>query len=290
MYSENRYRMPQIRESRESQSSPAGLGPRRVRASEPDLWRRRDTGDDAAREALVYRYLSLARQLAARYAGRGRPLDDLVQVANLGLVKAVDRYDPTRGAAFSSYAVPTIVGELRRHFRDAGWAVHVPRSVQERVLTIGKAVDRLSGDSGRTPTVDEIAKATGETPEAVVEALSAGHAYEADSLDEPAGPDGDPTRGDRVGEEDPGFERVEDWQAIRPALAELSDRDRAVLRLRFLDDLTQSQIADCVGVSQMQVSRILRRTITRVQVLAREGVGENRDDDGRRRLRRAATG
>ena len=134
----------ELRESRESPLRRRGSAPVACAASEPDLWRRRDTGDDAAREALVHRYLSLARQLAARYAGRGRPLDDLVQVANLGLVKAVDRYDPNRGAAFSSYAVPTIVGELRRHFRDAGWAVHVPRSVQERVLTIGKAVDRLS--------------------------------------------------------------------------------------------------------------------------------------------------
>jgi RNA polymerase sigma-B factor len=285
--------MQEKHESRESQSAPAGLGPRGVRASEPDLWRRRDAGDDEAREALVYRYLSLARQLAARYAGRGRPLDDLVQVANLGLVKAVDRYDPERGAAFSSYAVPTIVGELRRHFRDAGWAVHVPRSVQERVLTIGKAVERLSSDTGRTPTVAELAEITGETPEAVVEALSAGHAYEADSLDEPSGNEGDGSRGERIGEEDPGFERVEDWQAIGPALAMLSDRDRAVLRLRFIEDLTQSQIADQVGVSQMQVSRILRRTIARVQILAREGTGERGvrlADERARRLRRAAMG
>jgi RNA polymerase sigma-B factor len=279
-------------ESRDT-SSPAAIGRRGERPPEAQLWRRRDAGDEAAREALVHRYLSLARQLAARYAGRGRPLDDLVQVANLGLVKAVDRYDPGRGAAFSSYAVPTIVGELRRHFRDAGWAVHVPRSVQERVLTIGKVADRLSAGTGRTPTVAELAGATGESPEDVVDALSAGHAYEADSLDEPTGGEGDASRGERVGEEDPGFERVEDWQAIAPALNTLSDRDRAVLRLRFVEDLTQSQIAERVGVSQMQVSRILRRTVSRIQILAREGVGEEGArlaDEEARRLRRAAAG
>src|SRR5215210_5675320 len=160
--------MMQPDESR--QSAVAGLGARSTTLPEVDLWRMRDAGDEGAREALVHRYLSLARQLAARYAGRGRPLDDLVQVANLGLVKAVGRYDPHRGAAFSSYAVPTIVGELRRHFRDAGWAVHVPRSVQERVLTIGKAADRLSADTGRTPTVSELSRATGESPEDVVDA------------------------------------------------------------------------------------------------------------------------
>ncbi len=272
---------------------PAALGPRGARLAEADLWRRRDAGDEGAREALVHRYLSLARQLAARYAGRGRPLDDLVQVANLGLVKAVDRYDPNRGAAFSSYAVPTIVGELRRHFRDAGWAVHVPRSVQERVLTIGKAVDRLSAHTGRTPTVAELARATGENPEDVVDALSAGHAYEADSLDEPTGSDSEASRGERVGEEDPNFERVDDWQAIAPALDTLSERDRTVLRLRFVEDLTQSQIAERVGVSQMQVSRILRRTIARIQVLAREGVGEQGArlaDEEALRVRRAAAG
>ena len=271
----------------------AGLGARSGKVGERELWSRRTGGDEGAREQLVHRYLPLARQLAARYAGRGRPLDDLVQVANLGLVKAVDRYDPEHGAAFSSYAVPTIVGELRRHFRDAGWAVHVPRSVQERVLRIGKAADRVSAHTGRTPTVAELATATGESPEDVVDALSAGHAYETDSLDEPSGAEGEGARGERMGEDDPGFERVDDWEAIAPAIASLSDRDRTVLRLRFVEDLTQSQIADQVGVSQMQVSRILRRTIARIQVLAREGIdeqGARLADQEARRLRRSATG
>ncbi|MGZ8513327.1 MAG: SigB/SigF/SigG family RNA polymerase sigma factor [Candidatus Limnocylindria bacterium] len=277
----------------QASDSRPGSGARPLRKDERELWRRRLAGDEMAREQLIRRYLALARQLAARYSGRGRPLDDLVQVANLGLVKAVDRYDPDRGAAFSSYAVPTIVGELRRHFRDAGWAVHVPRSVQERVLTIGKAAERLGAKTGRTPTVAELCAATGESQENVVDALSAGHAYEADSLDEPTGADGDGARGDRFGEDDAGFERVEDWQAIAPALATLSERDLRVLRLRFVEDMTQSQIAELVGVSQMQVSRILRRTIARVQVLAREGVGPAPDGAGPGRgeaghLRRAA--
>jgi RNA polymerase sigma-B factor len=243
-------------------------------ATEQELWTRARAGDGAAREQLVHRYLPLARQLAARYAGRGRPLEDLVQVANLGLVKAVDRYDPDHGAAFSSYAVPTVVGELRRHFRDVGWAVHVPRSVQERVLKLGRATERLSADTGRTPTVAELAGATDESEEDVVDALSAGHAYEADSLDEPsAAGDGESApRGERMGDDDPGFERVEDWQAIAPAIRELSDRDRLVLRLRFVEDLTQSQIADKVGVSQMQVSRILRRCLSTISEQARKGL------------------
>jgi len=264
----------------------AGQEPSLGLLSERALWERAQDGDPAAREQLVRRYIPLARQLAARYAGRGRPLEDLVQVANLGLVKAVDRYRLDRGAAFSSYAVPTIVGELRRHFRDVGWAVHVPRSVQERVLKIGRATERISADTGRTPTVAELAAATEESAEDVVEALSAGHAYEADSLDEPSGTgDGESaSRGDRMGEDDPGFERVEDWQAIAPAIEELSDRDRVVLRLRFVDDLTQSQIADEVGVSQMQVSRILRRCISTISEHAGSGLDEPGDPPARRAI------
>src|SRR5829696_5620418 len=264
----------------------AGQEPSLGLLSERALWERAQDGDPAAREQLVRRYIPLARQLAARYAGRGRPLEDLVQVANLGLVKAVDRYRLDRGAAFSSYAVPTIVGELRRHFRDVGWAVHVPRPVQERLLKIGRATERISADTGRTPTGAERAAATEESAEDVVEALSAGHAYEADSLDEPSGTgDGESaSRGDRMGEDDPGFERVEDWQAIAPAIEELSDRDRVVLRLRFVDDLTQSQIADEVGVSQMQVSRILRRCISTISEHAGSGLDEPGDPPARRAI------
>jgi RNA polymerase sigma-B factor len=253
--------------------------------TEQELWERAQTGDTAAREQLVRRYLPLARQLASRYAGRGRPLEDLIQVANLGLVKAVDRYRLDRGAAFSSYAVPTVVGELRRHFRDVGWAVHVPRSVQERVLKIGRATERFAADAGRPPTVAELAEAIEESQEDVVEALSAGHAYEADSLDEPssAGDGESAPRGERMGEDDPGYERVEDWQAIAPAIKELSDRDRIVLRLRFVEDLTQSQIADQVGVSQMQVSRILRRCLTTISDHARTGTDASGDPPSARR-------
>ena len=224
-------------------------------------------GDASAREALVERFLPLARQLARRYQRGNEPLDDLVQVASVGLVKAIDRFDPDRGTAFSSYAVPTILGELKRHFRDTGWALHVPRGVQERVMRTSAALSRLAKQLGRSPTTAELAEATGLSREEVVEALEAATAYDALSLDAPrsaAEGDGD-SHLDGVSAGDPGFGLVELRATLAPALRTLPERDRLVLHLRIAEDMTQSEIAELVGVSQMHVSRLIRRALARLQ-------------------------
>jgi RNA polymerase sigma-B factor len=227
-------------------------------------------GDVAARDELVARFLPLARQLARRYQRGNEPLDDLVQVASIGLVKAVDRFDPDRGTAFSSYAVPTILGELKRYFRDSGWAVHVPRGMQERVMTVNQAVSKLSRELGRSPTAAEISLETGMENEVVLEALEAAIAYDAVSLDTPRTSeeeDGD-TYADTVGVVDERFELVEYKSAIGPTMQALPTRDRLVLKLRFEEDLTQLEIAERIGVSQMHVSRLIRRALKRLRTVA----------------------
>ena len=227
-------------------------------------------GDTAARDELVERFLPLARQLARRYQRGNEPLDDLIQVASIGLVKAVDRYDPARGTAFSSYAVPTILGELKRYFRDSGWAVHVPRGMQERVMTVNQAISKLSREFGRSPTAGEIAAEINEDPELVLEALEAAIAYDAVSLDTPRTSeeeDGD-TYADTVGVIDERFELVEYQSAIGPTMRALPARDRLVLKLRFEEDLTQLEIAQRIGVSQMHVSRLIRRALKRLRTVA----------------------
>jgi len=220
------------------------------------------------REELVDRFMPLARRLAARYAGGAEPFDDLVQVASVGLVKAIDRFDPVRGTAFSTFAVPTILGELKRHFRDRGWSVHVPRDVQERILKVERALADLPSKLGHTPTVQEIAERIEATDEEVLEAMHAAQGHHAVSLDASSslgdGDDPGPLR-DRIGEEDLSFDTVEYGEAIGPVLEEISERDRKVLHLRFVEDMTQSEIAEQVGVSQMHVSRILRATIEKLR-------------------------
>jgi len=220
------------------------------------------------REELVDRFMPLARRLAARYAGGAEPFDDLVQVASVGLVKAIDRFDPVRGTAFSTFAVPTILGELKRHFRDRGWSVHVPRDVQERILKVEKAVAELPAKLGHTPTVQEIGQRIEATDEEVLEAMHAAQGHHAVSLDATSSmSDGDepgPLK-DRIGAEDLSFDTVEYGEAIGPVLEQISERDRTVLHLRFVEDMTQSEIAERVGVSQMHVSRILRATIERLR-------------------------
>ena len=222
----------------------------------------------AVREELVDRFMPLARRLASRYAGGAEPFDDLVQVASVGLVKAIDRFDPERGTAFSTFAVPTILGELKRHFRDRGWSVHVPRDVQERILKVERALAELPSKLGHSPTIQEIGQRIEATDEEVLEAMHASHGHHAVSLDASSSiGDGDepqPLR-DRIGSEDLSFTTVEYGEAIGGVLNEISDRDRKVLHLRFVEDLTQSEIADQVGVSQMHVSRILRATIERLR-------------------------
>jgi len=232
----------------------------------------------AVREELVERFMPLARRLASRYAGGAEPYDDLVQVASVGLVKAIDRFDPERGTAFSTFAVPTILGELKRHFRDRGWSVHVPRDVQERILKVERALAELPARLGRAATIADIAERLGVSDEEVLEAMHASQGHHAVSLDAAStladGEDPAPL-GERIGEADLGFDTVEYGAAIEPALAEISERDRRVLHLRFVEDMTQSEIADQVGVSQMHVSRILRSTIEHLRsaVQADEGDG-----------------
>jgi RNA polymerase sigma-B factor len=227
-------------------------------------------GDMTARDELVQRFLPLARQLARRYQRGNEPLDDLIQVASIGLVKAVDRFDPERGTAFSSYAVPTILGELKRYFRDSGWAVHVPRGMQERVMSVNQAIARLSRETGHSPTAAEVAKEIGESPEAVLEAMEAAIAYDSVSLDTPrtSDEDGGDTYADTMGMIDERFELVEYKSAIGPTMRALPERDRLVLKLRFEDDLTQLEIAERIGVSQMHVSRLIRRALKRLRTVA----------------------
>jgi RNA polymerase sigma-B factor len=227
-------------------------------------------GDLHARRALVERYLPLARNLARRYERRGESLDDLVQVASLGLVKAIDRFEPERGLSFSSYAVPTMLGELKRYFRDSGWALHVPRDMQERVLKVNSAVERLSGELGRSPSPQQLATELNLPVEEVLEAIAANVAFETTSLDTPlrTSDDGSQTVAETLGEKDERFELIEDRASIGPAVRTLPARDRLILHLRFVDDLTQSEIAQRIGVSQMHVSRLIRRALEQVRVLA----------------------
>jgi RNA polymerase sigma-B factor len=226
--------------------------------------------DQAAREALVQRFLPLATQLARRYHRGHEPLDDLIQVASVGLLKAIDRFDPARGTAFSSFAVPTIVGELKRHFRDKGWAMRVPRDLQDLALRVNSATDRLVHTLGRAPTVSELADDLGVTIEEVLEAHEAAAAYRADSLDGPSSDDDQdgPQVIDTLGGEEPGYLQAEHSATLEPMMSALSDREREILRLRFVEDLTQSEIGDRVGLSQMHVSRLLRQAVARLREAA----------------------
>jgi RNA polymerase sigma-B factor len=239
-----------------------------------ELFAKARAGDNHARDQLVERYLPLARRLARRYQRSEEPLEDLVQVASLGLLKAVDRYDVTRTTAFSSFAVPTILGELRRHFRDRTWSVRVPRELQELALRVDKTVAALSSQAGKAPTVGEIATALDCSEEQVLDALQAAGAYRAGSLDAPRSGAGDEPAGeslaDAIGIEEGGFERAEERATLGPMLAHISEHERLVLTLRFGEDLTQAEIGERIGVSQMQVSRLIRQALARL----REGLRE----------------
>ena len=234
------------------------------RRSDAHLWERHHDHDDAAaREALIERFMPLARRLARRYQRRTEPIDDLLQVANMGLVKAVDRFDPSRGTAFSTYAVPTILGELKRYLRDSSWALHVPRGMQERAMKLERAAEDLRGRLGRSPTTTELAGELDLTSEELLEAMDAASAFRSASLDEEYG-DSDsrePVYADSLGRMDDRFDLVEHWVTIAPSILKLGHRERLILRLRFAEDLRQSEIADLIGVSQMHVSRLLRRSL-----------------------------
>ena len=250
-----------------------GAGPLTPRETELLFERWQQHHDHAARDELVERFLPLARKLARRYSAAHEPFDDLLQVASLGLVKAVDRFDCKRGNAFSSFAVPTILGELKRYFRDLGWAVHVPRGAQERAVKVEDAQNKLSAKSGRAPTVPELAEYLEFSIEEVLEALETARAHHASSLDAPFddGDDGSATVVDTFGADDPGLRLADARLTVGVAAAQLSAREREVLALRFVQDLTQTQIAEQIGVSQMQVSRILRRAIARLTELTEAG-------------------
>ena len=235
-----------------------------------ELFERAHRGDAAARERLVDQFLALARRLARRYHRSSEPFDDLVQVANLGLIKAIDRFDPSRGVAFTSFAVPTILGELKRHFRDTGWAVHVPRALHERALRVDTTQRLLEGRLGRSPDVHEIAAELRLDLEDVLDAMQASGAYEALSIDAPGHSDEGDHDGlvESLGQEDSGIELAEERATVAATIKRLPIRDRQVLELRFGRDMTQTEIAKRIGVSQMQVSRIIRRALDRLREMA----------------------
>ncbi|MGH9078297.1 MAG: SigB/SigF/SigG family RNA polymerase sigma factor [Acidimicrobiales bacterium] len=223
----------------------------------------------AVRDELVAAHLGLAEYLARRFANRGEPIDDLVQVASLGLLKAVGRFDPGRGVEFSTYATHTIVGELKRHFRDKGWAVRAPRRMQELYLRLGKVVASLGQEVGRSPTIAELAAEVQVSEEEVLEALEAGQAYRFTSLDAPAGGDNDgESLGSRLGEEDPGLDGAEGRATLSPLLSRLPPREQMILHMRFFEGLTQSEIASRLGISQMHVSRLLARSMAQLRSVA----------------------
>jgi RNA polymerase sigma-B factor len=214
----------------------------------------------AERERLIMEHLPLVRGLARRYAERGEPLDDLVQVGTIGLIKAIDRFDPTRGYKLASFATPTILGEIRRHFRDRSWTVRVPRGIQEARAQIAHAVDDLSARNGRSPSVREIAEAADLSMDDVLDALAAGSAQRPAPLSSPGG-EGEEEEGIAVGVDEAGYEQAEARATLTAGLADLPARERVILHLRFEEGLTQSQIAAKVGVSQMHVSRLIRRAL-----------------------------
>jgi RNA polymerase sigma-B factor len=231
--------------------------------------RYRGHDDVAARDELVEQFLPLAASLAQRYRRGSEPVEDLVQVASLGLLKAIDRFDPERETAFSSFAVPTIAGELKRHFRDKSWTVRVPRELQELAQRVDRTTEHLTNELGRAPTVAEMAGELGITHEQVLEAREAAAAHHADSLDRPFGSDEDATTvADTLGAPEPGYLQAEHAATLEAMMSVLSHREREIIRLRFAEDLTQSEIGRRVGISQMHVSRLLRRAVSRLHETA----------------------
>jgi len=233
------------------------------------LWARCAAGDRRSRDELIERWLPLARSVARRYERAEEPFDDLVQVASLALVKAIDRYDPALGNAFSSYAVPTIAGELKRHFRDRSWAVRPPRGLQELTLRVERAATRLTAQLDRAPTVHELATATGNSDEAILEALHARCGRDALSLQASIGGAGEQGElQDVLGADDSGYAQAEMHAFLDALMTGLPRRTREILRLRFEEDLTQQEIGELLGVSQMQISRIIRQAISQLRNIA----------------------
>ena len=226
-----------------------------------------EEGDLHAREKLIEQYMSLVRSLARRYSYRGEQLDDLVQIGAIGLIKAIDRFDLDRGVELTTYATPNIIGEIKRHFRDKGWSVRVPRGLQELNVQLSKLIEQLTVQFGRSPTIPELAKAAGVEEEQVLEALESGRAYSSLSLSSGTTSDGeedlDPL--ESIGTEELQYEVSENRAVLAPGFKVLDERERKILQLRFFDGLTQSQIAQQVGISQMHVSRLIRRSLEKIR-------------------------
>src|SRR3954453_10602328 len=244
------------------------------------LRRYHERGDTEARERLIEQYLPLVRSLARRYSYRGEQLEDLVQVGCIGLIKAIDRFDIERGVELTTYATPNIIGEIKRHFRDKGWSVRVPRGLQELKVRLSKLVEQLTVQLGRSPTIAELAEAAGAEEEDVLEALESGRAYSSLSLSSGSGGDGeedlDPL--ESIGTEEHQYEVSEDRAVLAPGFRILDERERHILQLRFFDGLTQSQIAQQIGISQMHVSRLIRRSLEKIrdEIAADEGAPAKR--------------
>ncbi len=246
------------------------------RASDKILLRRyHEEGDLAAREQLIEQYLSLVRSLARRYSYRGEQLEDLVQIGCIGLIKAIDRFDLDRGVELTTYATPNIIGEIKRHFRDKGWAVRVPRGLQELNVQLSRLIEEQTVQLGRSPTVAELAKAAGVEEESVLEALESGRAYTSLSLSAGGGDDDELDPLESLGTEEHQYEVSEDRAVLAPGFRVLDERERRILHLRFFDGLTQSQIAQQVGISQMHVSRLIRRALDKIrqEIAVDEDVG-----------------
>jgi RNA polymerase sigma-B factor len=235
-----------------------------------------ERGDVSAREQLIEQYMPLVRSLARRYSYRGEQLDDLVQIGAIGLIKAIDRFDVDRGVELTTYATPNIIGEIKRHFRDRGWSVRVPRALQELNVQLSRIVEQLTVQLARSPTIAELARAAGVEEETVLEALESGRAYSSLSLS--AGASGDEDEMDpleAIGTEEHEYEVSEDRAVLEPGFRVLDERERRILHLRFFEGLTQSQIAQQVGISQMHVSRLIRRSLDKIRdEIAADGVEE----------------
>ncbi len=230
------------------------------------LRRYHEHGDLQAREQLIEQYMSLVRSLARRYSYRGEQLDDLIQIGAIGLIKAIDRFDLDRGVELTTYATPNIIGEIKRHFRDKGWAVRVPRGLQELNVQLSRLVETLTVQLGRSPTITELAKASDSTEEEVLEALESGRAYASLALSSGGGEGADALDPlESIGEEEHEYEVSEDRAVLEPGMRALDERERRILQLRFFDGLTQSQIAQQVGISQMHVSRLIRRSLDKIR-------------------------
>jgi len=231
------------------------------------LRRYHEGGDLSAREQLIERYMSLVRSLARRYAYRGEQLEDLVQIGAIGLIKAIDRFDVDRGVELTTYATPNIIGEIKRHFRDKGWSVRVPRGLQELNIQLSRLLEELTVQLSRSPTIAELAKAAGVTDEEVLEALESGRAYSSLSLSVGGSQDeeGELDPLESLGTEEPRYALAEDLALLAPGFRVLDERERRILHLRFFEGLTQSQIAQQVGISQMHVSRLIRRSLEKIR-------------------------